>query len=155
VQNIPIYYVVILREQGAAYYAASLPGARGFSGFPHMRPLAIDHTGEAAPLFAGVQQSVMGQIGFRVDTRAYSAHVAQVTALSAWYGTAHAADRFPGRENDPAGRVAATGGTWQARDAGRLLILEPGAPSGLVHGLFSDLAVGLVGVTRTMPTTGG
>ena len=144
VQNIPVYYVVVLREQGAAYYAASLPGARGFSGFPQMRPLAIDHTGEHAPLFAGVQQSVMGQIGFRVDTRVYSAHVAQVGALAAWYGTAHAADRFPGRGNDPAGQKAAIGGAWQARDAGRLLVLEPGAPSGLVHGLFSDLTVGLV-----------
>ncbi|MBK8988848.1 MAG: nucleotide-binding protein [Chloroflexi bacterium] len=147
-QNIPIYYVVVLRQKGAAYYAASLPGAHGLAAFPLMRPLAIDAFDDAPEVYAGVHQSVLGQIGFRVDSRVYGTAVQKIAALDSWYGTAHLADRLVGN-----GRLtdspAEQGGAWRvyqgdfARTAGgaralendSLAILDAGKPVGLVHAL--------------------
>ena len=42
IQNLPILYVAILRERGAVYYAASIPGAHGLGEHPAMRPVGID-----------------------------------------------------------------------------------------------------------------
>ncbi|MCB0209168.1 MAG: nucleotide-binding protein [Anaerolineae bacterium] len=97
VQNIPIYFITVLREQGAAYYAASLPQAYGMATYPQMRPIGIDIMGEEPTVYAGIHQSVLGQIGFRVDSRVYSAQVAPVAAFSNWYGSAHTADGLTGK----------------------------------------------------------
>lgn len=149
VQNVPVYYIVVLREQGAAYYAASLTGARGFAAYPQMRPLAIDAFHDEEVVYAGLYQSVLGQIGFRVDTRVYAAQVAQMPALNKWYGTAHAADRLSGDgllDDAP----AEVGGAWTVYsgmfertpqgtrpcDLENLAVLDPGFPSGLVHVLI-------------------
>ncbi|MFZ0545129.1 MAG: hypothetical protein WAM60_06810, partial [Candidatus Promineifilaceae bacterium] len=96
-QNIPIYFVTILRERGAAYYAASMAGAHGLGSFPRMRPLAIDPFEESEELYAVASQSVLGQIGFWVDTRVYGTEVAQLDSCSQWYGTAESADRLVGQ----------------------------------------------------------
>lgn len=148
-QNLQVYYVVILREKGAAYYAASVPNARGLVAYPQLRPLAIDPFNEEATLFAGVHQCVLGQIGFRVDTRVYGVQVESVPELATWYGTAHAADKLIGDRNLEA-KEAEVGGSWQV-SAGNyrltsqgllsdgknnLALLDPRQPSGLIHVLI-------------------
>ncbi len=145
-QNVQTYYVVMLREQGAAYYAASVPNAHGLAPYPHMRPLAIDPFQADPEIYAGLYQSVLGQIGFRVDTRVYGAQVAQVKELATWYGTAQAADRLKGR-GSLAGSSAETGHSWQmlaghferteqgvsALAEENIAVLDSGVPAGLIH----------------------
>lgn len=146
VQNLQIYYVIILRDKGAAYYAASVPGANGMTPYPYLRPLGVDPFNESSPLYPGIHQSVLGQIGFRLDTRVYGVRVESLQDCVDWYGTAHAADRMEGngllRRSD-----AETGGTWRVcvgdfqrsaqgarpREEENMAILNPGSPSGLVH----------------------
>ena len=145
-QNVPIYYVVILRERGAAYYAASLPQVYGLPAYPQFRPVAIDAFNSEAVVCAGIHQSVLGQIGFRADTRVFGVKVETVTSLATWYGTAHLADTFIGQ-----GNITTTspeiGGSWQvlsgsfkrtqqglvANENNSLAIVDPQSPSGLIH----------------------
>ena len=95
-QNVPVYYVVLLRERGAVYYAASLPQVYGLPAFPQLRPVAIDPLNCQPTLYAGIHQSVLGQIGFRADTRVYGVKVETVDRLATWYGTAQVADSYRG-----------------------------------------------------------
>lgn len=161
VQNLQIYYIVVLREKGAAYYAASLPGANGLGALPSLRPLAIDPYEQSSPVYPGLFQSVLGQIGFRLDTRVYGTTVALLPECAEWYGTAHAADLLEGsgllRRSE-----AVQGGIWrvcegeflrgargvQPTAAENTAILESGTPSGLLHMLVTsettDGAAGLV-----------
>jgi hypothetical protein len=147
-QNIPLYYTVVLREQGAAYYASSPAGAPGVGAFPALRPLAIDSFGADETLYAGVHQSVLGEIGFRVDTRVYGVQVQRIPELAAWYGSAHGADRLTGAGS--LGTSAAdVGGTWTAwsgniertargavgATAENAAIMQLASPAGLVHAL--------------------
>jgi hypothetical protein len=161
VQNVPMYLVIILRERGAAYYAASLPHANGMAAYPNMRPLGIDPCQNDPTLYAAIYQSVQGEIGFSVDTRVYAASVEQLPALATWYGTAHAADRLTG-----AGRLADSpaeqGGVWHQLSGefertaegvkpamtDNLAILTPATASGLVHVLThtSDIAASEIGL---------
>jgi hypothetical protein len=148
-QNLQVYYVVILREKGAAYYAASVPNARGLVAYPFLRPLAIDPFNEEATLFAGVHQCVLGQIGFRADTRVYGVQIESIPELATWYGTAHAADKLIGDRNLD-GTEAEVGGCWQVSTGSyrltpqgilpdgsdNLALLDPGKPSGLIHVLI-------------------
>ena len=145
-QNVPVCYVVILREQGAAYYAASIPQVYGLPSFPQLRPVAIDAVNLEPTLYAGVHQSVLGQIGFRADTRVYGVKVETISALATWYGTAHGADALIGAGN-LASIPAEIGGAWQiitggfertkqgliARESNSLAILKPQTTSGLLH----------------------
>ena len=148
VQNVPLYYFVILREQGAAYYAASIPRVPGISAAPSMRLLGIDASCADPVVYAGIHQSVLGQIGFRVDTRVYRAQVATLPAFAEWYGSAHGADRLMGTGalHDSA---AAIGGSWRVHEgslrrteeglvgarAVGLATLQLNAPAGLVHAI--------------------
>jgi hypothetical protein len=133
-QNVPIYHVVILRRQGAAYYTASLPNAAGQAGYPELQPSAIDPFDTEATLYAGVHQGVQGQIGFQADSRVYQVAVQNLPELAPWYSTAHAADRLNGRAPQHQAE-AERGGRWRVH--GRYLaLLEPGAPSGLIHVLI-------------------
>ena len=145
-QNVPVCYVIILREQGAAYYAASLPHVYGLPAYPQLRPVAIDATENEPTVYAGIYQSVLGQIGFRADTRVFGVKVETITELARWYGTAHVADSFIGKENLTANSAEA-GGDWQvlsgsfdrtkkglvAVDGNSLAIINPQAVSGLIH----------------------
>lgn len=149
-QNIPIYYFVVLREQGAAYYATALvPGVRGMDSFPFMRLLAIDPFETTKEVYAGIHQSVLGEIGFRADTRIYRTQIASVPNLSTWYGTAHGADRLIG-EGPLHGSPAEIGGIWNVPE-GQIVRTDRGAagqaqansailnlscPAGLIHCLF-------------------
>lgn len=161
IQNVPMCYLTVLRESGAAYYLASVRGANGAAPYPLFRPYAIDSAAADPEVYAGVHQAALGQIGFRVDTRVYATQVRHVDALATWYGTAHAADALSGSgplDGDP----AEVGGSWsvpcggfrrddggvQAMGARNLAVLQPGNPSGLLHVLAiapgDDGAVGLV-----------
>ena len=112
VQNVQMYYVVVLREHGAAYYAASVANVPGLNPYPTMTPLAIDSSTADATVYAGVHQSVLGQIGFRVDTRVYRAQIATLPDFDQWFGSACGADRLIG--DGELGSVAAeTGGLWE------------------------------------------
>jgi len=152
VQNIPLAYVVVLRQRGAAFYVSSLPGARGSGEWPLFRPLAIDAASDDETLYAGVHQSVLGEIGFRLDTRIHEARVQHLPELVTWYGTAHAADLLTGSgplngdsphsADSPAaiwftGDAASTRTSHGLRLDGELFaLLEPGYESGLVHMLL-------------------
>lgn len=160
-QNVPIYYFVVLREQGAAYYAASLPGAHGLGAFPLMRPLAIDTFDDELEVYASIYQSVLGQIGFRVDTRVYGTAVQKLPELDSWYGTAHLADTLTGN-GLLAGSKAEKGGAWcvyrgeferspegvQSLATENLAVLKADEPVGLVNVLVdmpvSNLAMEIV-----------
>ncbi len=146
VQNLPLYCIVILRTQGAAYYVASVAGAQGFGVYPDMRPIAIDPSGTEATLYAAVYQSVLGQIGFRVDTRVYGTQVIQVPEFDQWFGTAHGADCLTGtgalenRDADIGGQWHRQGGQYRrtaqgsiALAAGSGAVLNLKQPSGLIH----------------------
>jgi len=146
-QNVQTYYVIVLREQGAAYYAASGANARGLAAYPEMRPIAIDPFNTDRTVYAAIHQSVLGQIGFSVDTRIYGVQVQQIPALAAWYGTAHAADRLTG--SNRLVDTAEIGGNWKVysgsyertadgarpTDSENLAVLEPAVPTGLIHAI--------------------
>lgn len=150
-QNVPVYYVIALRERGAAYYVSSLPGAHGPGPYPMMRPVAIDPFRDDAEVYAGVHQAVLGEIGFGIDTRVYGVRAQRIGAMTPWYGTAHAADRMD--DLPVSGATAEVGGTWRvleqassqedgrsvAEPAESLALLHPGEPTGLVHALVDPV----------------
>ena len=147
-QNLQTYYVVVLRQQGAAYYMASVSNAKGCANYPNMRPVALDPFNADSEVYAAIYQSVLGQIGFRVDTRVYGSQVAQIPDLEAWYGSAHLADRLC-REGLLGNSLAEVGGNWlpgkgqfeltlkgaKALVPDSFALLDPHQPSGLVHAL--------------------
>jgi hypothetical protein len=124
-QNLPLYYTVVLREAGAAYYVSSPIGVPGIGSFPKLRPVGIDTGNRDSKLYAAIHQSVLGEIGFRVDTRVYGTQVTKVAELGAWYGTAHGADALTGK-GALASSTAEVGGTWTEWE-GRLRRSERGA----------------------------
>jgi hypothetical protein len=139
-QNLTMYYLVVLRERGAVYYAASVPGAHGVGGYPMMRPVAIDPANSDREVYAGVHQAVLGEIGFTMDTRVRGVGVAQ---LGAEFQTAHAADSLVG---DGELGEAEAGGSWNGRgwvrspEGARAVmdaaaVIDPGVPSSLVHAI--------------------
>jgi hypothetical protein len=149
VQNLPMCYVVVLRERGAAYYVASVPDAYAVGTLPRVRPLAIDPFGDDPVVYAGVHQSALGQIGFRVDTRVYAVQVEHVAALAEWYGTAHVADTLvgdaplDGSSADVGGPWSVSDGTFQrsgdgtvSRGLSNVAVVWPAEPSGLVHAVI-------------------
>lgn len=145
VQNVPMHYAVVLREKGAAYYAASsLADIPGIAQFPKMQLLAIDAFNADEQLYAGIHQSVLGEIGFRVDTRVYGAQAARIAEWSSWYGSAQAADLLTGRgplaEAERGGRWETTEGEFERTERGLVgltmcnrAFLWPASPSGLIH----------------------
>jgi hypothetical protein len=153
VQNIPMYYLVVLRERGAAYYAASLLKAPGFNKFPTLRLLGIDPFDTQKEVHAGVHQSVLGQIGWRAETRVYRNQVTLVPEYSQWYGSAHGADQLTG-EGSLHISPAETGGQWNVREGdfrrtaeglitqslGSEAVLPLPSPAGLVHVLVETNA---------------
>ena len=151
-QNVPVLYVVHVREAGATYYACSLGNVPGLPAFPALRPIAIDPSGDAIEAVAGIDQRVLGEIRFSNDTRVYGTRIASVPQWTAWYGSAHAADKLTGAGGLSA-EAAEQGGSWRTSHAsakrgpegttmhGRspaaselaIAALDPGCPSGLVH----------------------
>lgn len=155
-QNLQICYFVALRERGAIYYAAAIDDAKHLPGAPSMRPIAIDSFNTDETLFAGIHQSVLGQIGFRVDTRLHGVHIARVPEFVPFFTTAHAAAARPFDGAVPG--TPQVGGPWQisrrpdqfAKQGVDDIVatLHPASPSGLIHILIHTAAspddVGLV-----------
>jgi hypothetical protein len=112
VANVPMYFVVVLRERGAAYYAGFLFDSKVLSTHPSLRLLGIDTVGSHAAVHPVITQSTIGQIGFRLDSRVYGVKVASVPLWEHWYGSACAADRLHGAGTIE-GTCAETGQTWQ------------------------------------------
>lgn len=133
-QDLPMYYVVSLRPDGAAYYVASMPGSRGPGDYPSLRPVAVTPLPPTGPtarpgtVFAGLQQSILGEAGYRAATRVYGVRVAHLPAWAGAFGTAIAADDGP----PTPGRRARLGGTWQQQPDGSLH-LDLDEPAGLVR----------------------
>lgn len=150
VQNLPLYLISVIREGGMVYYVSSIGGALGLAAHPQIRPVGIARCAPGDDLFLGIQQAVLGQIGFRLDTRVKAVRVAHVAGYDSWCGGAHAADRLAG-SGDLDGSAAEIGGGWQVlkgearRGAtgaigsapGTLAVLDPGAASGLIHSMVS------------------
>ncbi len=146
-KNLQIYYFVALRERGAIYYAAAMEGARGLAAFPMMRPIAIDAFNDDEILYAGVHQCVLGQIGFRVDTRIHGIRVHKVPVLTSRFGTAHVGD--PMTRDAVASGIAGRSSSWRVLrgnvdrtetgaiggDGVALATSDPGVPSGLIHAI--------------------
>ena len=159
VQNVPIVYATVLRERGAAYYAASLDRAHGMAPYPHFRPLAIDAMDTTPIVYGGVGQATLGQIGFRVDTRVYGTQIGVAERLAEWYSTAHAADALDGA-GLLASRQADAGGEWNlvagafersdngclGRENGSLALLDASQASGLIHAMLQPAASGATGL---------
>jgi hypothetical protein len=145
-QNLQVYYIVILREKGAAYYVAGVSNAYGLGTYPYMRPVAIDPVNDEPQVYAGIYQSTLGQIGFRVDTRVYGSAIATIPELANWYGTAQIADSFQG-EGLLLNRTAEIGGNWNvvkgcyqltdfgaiATENNTLALLDRDCANGLIH----------------------
>lgn len=146
-QNLPIYYVVVLRPRGAVYYAASIPGAHAVGPYPSMRPIAIDSAADDAQVYAAVYQAVLGEIGFTMDTRVHGVAVAELADYAGAFAGAHAADglRGNGRLGDSAAHI---GGTWRGagfeRSSGgarawapeAISFIDPGISTGLLHAII-------------------
>lgn len=143
-QNLPLAVTVVLREQGAVYYAATCPDDPDLPSLPRVRPLAVDPRRGPQVLHLGVHQRILGEVGYRIDTRVYRADVALCPELAAWCTTACVADRLTGT-GPVAGTGAERGGPWQATGAllrtpdgltgdGRAL-LRADEPVGLIHAL--------------------
>ncbi|WP_181705382.1 nucleotide-binding protein [Chthonobacter rhizosphaerae] len=112
VQNVPIHYAVLVRRWGVVHLAAAgLDRVPGLPTYPRFRPLLVDPRPAAGPFHAGLHQSVLGQIGFRVDTRVHGVEIRTVGAWDRWYGTASVADLFAG-EGPLRGTAAEIGGAW-------------------------------------------
>jgi hypothetical protein len=148
VQNLPFYFAAVMRGGGAIYYAASLEGVPGLAPHPWLRPLAIESGSMPDPAYLGIHQGVLGQIGWRIDTRVHGVRVARLPGYDAWWGGAHAADRLS-RGAPVEGAQAEIGGPWRAAKQGAramIALLDPGAPSGLVHAVATPATDGLGGV---------
>lgn len=157
IQNLPIVYVVVLRDEGAAYYATTLEGAWGIGGFPKLRPIGLDPRPLRGAAFAGIHQSVLGEVGYRVASRVYAVEVDGDSGLDEWCTTATIADRLVG-DGPVEGTSPERGAPWEvvrgrpartsrglvAGDGGATLALPCPDGVGLVH-----LRIG------TGPTPGG
>lgn len=145
VQNLPLYFIAIIRATGIIYYVSSLDGAVGLASYPWMRPIAVDHGPCADELYVGIHQSVLGQIGWRLDSRVQGVRVVHLEGFEYWHGGAHAADKLD--HNVSAGGMAEVGGRWEVfvdhaqRDstditfsgAVTMAVLAPGVQTGMIH----------------------
>ena len=143
-KNVKVYYVVVLREQGAICYAAAGPGATTLPSMPMMRPIAVDPCHRQAEVYAGVHQSTIGQIGFRVDTRVHGIRIDRLPELAA-AGPGQVGDGLTG-----SGGIVDLGPDWQvlrgaARRTGRgavcsaseaLAVLDRPQETGLIHAMI-------------------
>ena len=151
VLNVPTYYAVLATARGASFYAASIEGVQRLGVLPTMQPLAVQRSVvPPTQVYAGVHQSVLGQVGFSADTRVYATAARVVADWSEWWSTAHVADSLAGtgslggsqtehggfvwQTSNPAGLERTPNGAVQSGD-GRAHV-DAGRPSGL-------LAVGL------------
>ena len=139
--NVPTGYITVLRERGAMLYATSQADVRHFAPLPFMRPIALDPGRDDEPdvVYAGVHQSVLGQVGFSADTRISDTAVARPDPWRAWCTTAIVADRLPEGRPIPL-TTPERGPSWSSRTTV--------APSQLVGLVAVRLSVDAVGSVR-------
>lgn len=119
-QNIRVFYFMLIREADTVYYMAAGPEAGPLPALPMMRPVAVGPTPQQAPFHLGVHQAAIGQIGFRVDTRV---HAVELHHLPECARTA------PGEQGDALtgeGPLDQPGSGWQVL-RGRILRTDAGA----------------------------
>jgi hypothetical protein len=147
--NIPFYYLVLLRENGAAFYIASDRDMAEAAPFPAMRPVAVTTRTGGNAVCPGINQAMVGETGFISETALYRVHVARYARYDAWYGTAQAADRLSG-DGEVGGSAAERGGQWRNLSGalsrgsegaicvgqGGSVYLEPGMPTALIHAVI-------------------
>jgi hypothetical protein len=144
-QNVPMTLVAVLHGDRTAFFVSSLPGVRGCAPYPTMRPIGVlSSSGDEQSLFAGIHQSVLGEVKYRVDTRVEQVTVARVPELVEWCTTASVADRLTGvgPVNDMGGRRASVSGTLTRTSGGLVMTsdaggvrVDAGSPAGLVRAL--------------------
>lgn len=133
-RNVRVYYFVVLRDRGAIYYAAAGPDAAMLPAMPMMRPIAVDSHDEQHRLYAGVHQAVLGQVGFRVDTRVHGLRVCLLPDL---------AEQAPGQVSDTMvgeGPLSVSSLNWRVlrgniRRTGRGAAVDCGEALAVVDGL--------------------
>ena len=150
VANLPLYLVAIARPGGHVYYASSLSDMGGIAPYPALRPIAVDNCVHYEKVYLGIHQSVLGQIGFRMDTRLKGVRVDLIEGYESWHGGAHVADRFENGEPQD-GAEAEIGGKWTVHEWQdddpdtlsafsrrlKVLLLDPGESTGLVSALLN------------------
>jgi len=127
-RNNPMQYVVVVRPGSVLYLAASVCGAPHLGAVPGLRPLAVGPAVQGA-VYGGVQQAILGEVGYRADTRVHRVRIDRVPSWSTWFASASVASPAPS-----AGVPCDTGGTWI--DTGdRHIALEPSPTEaiGLIH----------------------
>ncbi|MBD3244265.1 MAG: hypothetical protein GF331_26975 [Chitinivibrionales bacterium] len=144
-QNVPFYYGVLLRERGALHFLAQAATADEGDAPVRMHPVGIESRDETRQLFAGVHQGVLGQIGFRADTRFAELAVASPPAGVTWYATACIADRFIGH-GPLAGTPAEVGGHWRVLEGAFARGIAGAVPTGrrCRAAITADEAIGLL-----------
>ncbi len=127
--NVPTCYLVVLAPGATTYYAASLPDVDGLAALPEVRPLAIDRRASASgdQVFAGVHQSVLGQVGFSADTRIYGAAIRTIPEWSRPWTSAHVADLLRGEGELTGSRPDHGPGEWTTLDDAHLERTAEGA----------------------------
>lgn len=73
--SVPLLLVVIHQGGRTLYAAACQERVRGLPRLPLLRPLAVTREPPPPRAYAGLQQSCLGQIGFRADSRVYGVRV--------------------------------------------------------------------------------
>ncbi len=152
-QNLPLVATVVLRERGAVYYAATAPGDPALPDLPALRPIGVDPHGDADELYLGVHQRILGEVGYRVDTRVYRTDVALVPGWSQWCTTAVVADRLTG-SGSMRGRSADRGQAWTV-DGGDLELGAWGLAGRGTAMSAAPVPVGLLHVLVEAPRDGG
>jgi hypothetical protein len=142
VQNVPLYFIIGLRTDGAIFYTSSVPGVKGAAGYPLMRPVGLVTEKRHEKIHAGIHQSILGEIGFRVDTRIYGVRVRQLPEWNAQFGGAQFADSLTG-ERFLEDQLYGMTDTWT---------VLTGSFKRTVNGLCSSRAKSLVAVYPTEPS---
>ncbi len=144
VQNVPLLLAMVGRERSTTYYVASSEVARGLPRMPFMRPVAV--TPHLAPndTYPGIHQSVLGQAGFRVDTRVYGVRVEawdptrSLGLLLEDCLTASVPSETMAAWQTVAGSFVRSARGIHAQSPGSLMWRELAEPAGLVHVLVDE-----------------
>jgi hypothetical protein len=165
IANVPLQIVAVARTDTAVLYAGSLSEIEAFAEYPMLRPLAVVPLAPRTPMFAGVHQCVLGEIGFSVDTRVYGARIAELDDHDRWCAGSLVADALLGR-GPMRERSAERGGRWSLESGeivlsdegpvadapGAIALLDPGAPVGLLRASVEGTSNGALVWRASDPT---
>lgn len=149
IQNLEIVYAVVLRERGATYYASSITGSHALGAYPEFQPVAVDVAGDQPELYAGVHQRILGEVGYRVDTRVPWVSIVDDPSLAAWHGGALVADRLTQDTGADAGPAWSLGQQLLRTTSGLTTI--GAGPGGSGAEPTGDPALGAAGVDAGRP----